>query len=491
MKRKAVIPCILTMCLVLTSCGSEDSSDVEQEQEQEQLQTEQTSEGLTPVETMTVSKSNLTNNSVYSGKVEPSQSVDVSSKTGGKVESTNFEVGDQVQQGDVMFTVDQQATEDQIKNLESQLEIANQSVIAAQNNLDTVKGGQYQNQIQQLESSIETANKQVENSQIALQNAELAQKNAQLALDNANNTLSNAQTSYDNAKILYDAGIINKNEYDKAELALKQAQFGVEQAQSGVEQADLAYNQAVIGYDQAVASLDTAQSTLDLNEGQLVEDNVTKASIALDQAIASRDAIQVQLDIAQESLQDSYVTAPISGVVSNKNVKEGQMTSSQAPAYSIVNTSKVNVAEQMINKISMGQTLDVYVKAVKNEPFTGTIVEISPVADTSGTYPVKVEIDNDDNFLKPGMFAEVYFPKESTKDTIVIPRDAVMNDGNIDYVYVVNNGVAEMVEVTTGIDDGVNIEITSGLKVGDEVITKGQTYVINGAKVNVVSGGNK
>lgn len=87
--------------------------------------------------------------------------------------------------------------------------------------------------------------------------------------------------------------------------------------------------------------------------------------------------------------------------------------------------------------------------------------------------------------MKPGMLAEVRFITDSSSNTMILPRDAVITkDGEV-YVYVVENNIAKKVPVETGIESGENIEIISGLTTDMQVVVKGQTYITDGEEVNV------
>ena len=102
-------------------------------------------------------------------------------------------------------------------------------------------------------------------------------------------------------------------------------------------------------------------------------------------------------------------------------------------------------------------------------------------------YTVKIELPNEEGFIKAGMMAEVNFTAEKAEDTIVLPRNAVITKEDETYVYVVENGAAKKVPVELGIEAADTIEITKGLKDGDDVVTKGQTYISDGEEVNVVN----
>ena len=86
------------------------------------------------------------------------------------------------------------------------------------------------------------------------------------------------------------------------------------------------------------------------------------------------------------------------------------------------------------------------------------------------------------------MFAEVRFVKNRSTDSIVIDKNAVLIDSTSEYVFIIEDGKARRVDVTTGIDNGTEVEILSGLTAGMEVVTNGSSYLNNGDSVRIVTG---
>ncbi len=430
-----------------------------------------------PVEVTTVSKTSIKDEIVYAGRISPSESVNVISKMAGKVSETLFDVGDVVNEGDILFRLDEADVRNQIKQLETQLDVAQLGVRAAQSGYVSATGGQYESQVMQLEGSIDNSKKQLESAEIGL-------KNAEVTLENAKKQLENAENSFNNAKILFEAGALSKSDFDKAEL-------GYTQAKSGKEQAELAINQATVAYSQAELGLSKAQESYDLTVSKISGENADKAGVGVSQAKASENSVAVQLQIAYETLNDASVKAPISGVISAKTAKAGEFTSTQAPAFQIVTTNTVNVdvkvSEIIINKLNVSDKVEVYIKSIGNTPFIGTIKTVSPAADQTNMFPVKIELSNEQGLIKAGMFAEVRFVNESSDDAIVVPRNVVLSDETSKYVYVNDNGIAKRVNVTTGIDNGEMIEVTSGIDSTSQVVVVGQSYLTDGDSVNVVS----
>lgn len=357
MKKKILIA--LTMCMALgTACGKEKAEE------------EKT---LRSVEVMTVGKGDIASEFAYTGKAAASRQVSIVPTIPGKVTSFNFDVGDKVSKGAVLFTVD---TTD-LNN--------------------------------------------------SLRGAEAGYNVAKLARDNAKNT-------YESNKLLFDEEIISEAEF----------------------------NQIKYAYEVAEAQLASTQ---------------------------------VQLDNLKKSIGDCTVTSPLSGVIATRGVEIGSFASSAAPAYTVMDLSvvkvEVGVSEQVLNTIKIGDKVDVTMTAVSELPLEGTVSTISPAAGQTGMYTVKIELNNAKGLIKAGMMAEVNFTADSADDTIVLPRNAVITKEDETYVYVVENGAAKKVAVELGIEAADTIEITKGLKDGDAVITKGQTYVSDGEEVNVVSADGK
>jgi RND family efflux transporter MFP subunit len=490
MKYKTIVPLIF-LSFFIVGCGS----DVEEEVQVRRV----------PVEVTSAYESSISNETSFSGTIIPSDSVSVFTEVPGRVVNTHFEVGDYVNAGQTMVNLDQGTVLDQIRVLESQVRIAEQSIAMAQNTAMSITGGQFENQIQQLEGGVTAAQTQISSAELAMQNADLtatnaefAKENANLALTNATNAKENVQTNFDNTTILFNAGLVSRNDFESMQLALTQAQASVEQAQIAYGQATVAHSQATIAqnqtkvsHNQALESLENAQGTLNITGQTVAQENVTQANLALNQAKASRDAAQVQLDIARSSLDNMSIQAPMSGVVATSSVREGEFASPQIPVYTIINTQqvkvRVNVSQTIVNNLYMGKEVYVYVDAVSNQPFVGTIVEISPGADQSATFPIEIQLENPDALLRPGMFAEVTFNREAAQNSIVVPRNTVLRDNQGEFVYINKDSVAVRVDVTTGIDNGMYIEILSGVSVGDEIVTTGQTFVTNGEEINVTN----
>ena len=103
-------------------------------------------------------------------------------------------------------------------------------------------------------------------------------------------------------------------------------------------------------------------------------------------------------------------------------------------------------------------------------------------------YTVTLSVPAEVGGLMAGMFADVTFRTDTSANTIVVPTEAILTSGDVQYVYVVEDGVARYVEVTTGLTGNGVTEVTSGLTAGEQLVTVGQSYLSDGDAVRVVSG---
>ena len=283
------------------------------------------------------------------------------------------------------------------------------------------------------------------------------------------------------------------------------------------------YNAASISYASAAQSY-ADQSKVFAEQISLYQDNlnnlkalyeigaasqaeIDQAQLQLQSAIATRNATLAQLEAGMESYQSSLeqlntalehvdgsgnVVAPMSGVLASLNVTENSFTSTSAPVAVIDDPTQmrvtVMVSETLVPKLSIGDPVEVSVSAL-GKTFTGTIRSVDQAANMqTKLYTVTVTVPGDTAGLLSGMFADVTFRTDYNDNTVVIPTEAILTSGDTQYVYVVEDGAAKYVEVTTGITGSGVTQITSGLTAGEQLVTVGQSYLSDGAAVRVVSG---
>lgn len=496
-KRFIAISMLMCFSVALSGCKSNEAADVS---------IQETTAAKTSVEIMKVTTGSIQNEYKYSGKVKPANEVNVLSTVAGKVTTVNYDVGDTVQKDDVLFTMDTTDIINNINTAKASLQQVEANINSAKTSVELVNGSGMQLQIEQAQSGLNNAKSAYDNAQLSLGNAELGVNNAKIAIENAKLNLdkaqlafNNAKTDFDNYKALYDAGALSqtaydqyKSAYDQSEIAYNQAKLASEQAQVSLNQAQLSYEQAQNAISQTEEAYSQAQNTYEITVNQMPSENKRKAEDALKVAEASRASILAQIASAEKTLNDATVKSPISGVVTACNVKEGTVLSQGASApFTIIDMSsvhiEVSVSEQIINTLHIGDSVDIKISAISDTSVKGKISTINPAANATGTYAVKIEIDNSNSQLKSGMFGEVYFAKEKSDNAIILPRSAIISNDEETYVMVEDNGIAKKVNVTLGVDNGTEVEVLSGLVENMNVITKGQSYLSDGDAVEVVS----
>jgi len=277
------------------------------------------------------------------------------------------------------------------------------------------------------------------------------------------------------------------------EASIRQAEAGVAMAEAGKKAHDIQLENARLGYERTQKLFDAgAASQQQLEAAKSAVEVLETGSIE-----ATLEQAQAGLMLAQTQLNHCTITSPISGVVGSVNLSLGDTASPTSPAATVSDTSRLEietlVSESEVSYIKNGSVVDVLVKAAGEKPFKGKVDSVSSVADPmKRNYTVKVVLDNPDNKIKSGMFAEVVISTVSKDDVLTVPLAAVVPRSGRQIVYTVDSkNRAREIDVETGLRDHKYIEIISGLKAGEQVITKGNTLVNNGTLVRVVSGGAK
>lgn len=387
------------------------------------------------VEVATAQNGAVETNYVYSGKTAPVETANVLSTTSGKVKKVNFDIGDSVKAGDILFEMNTEDYETNLKAQQASYAAAMANVSAAQTTLQTVNGATMQ---------------------IQIENARVAMENAKLAMDTS-------KVDYDNKSVLFEQGYLSQTDIDDAK--------------DKYTRAETTYNQA--------------QHTYELTKGQMIDENTQRAQDSLNAAQASANATAAQMETTKKSIRDAKVKSPINGVVTANTVTAETVLSTATVPFVISDTSKmivdVSVSEQIINSLANGQIVNVKIAAAGSDKLSGKIKTINPAANAKGTYDVEIEIENASGAIKSGMFAEVSFSKEKGYNSVVLNRDAIVSKNNEDYVFIEKDGIAVKTNVVMGIDDGKTVQILDGINVGDNVIVKGQSYLKDGDVIKVVA----
>lgn len=273
----------------------------------------------------------------------------------------------------------------------------------------------------------------------------------------------------------------------------------VQQAQGSYSSAETNVENCRIQYEDLLKTLEQTQKMLDIgassqNELDDIQSRVEQAKLQLESAEKNLEyTASASLANAQKQLSDTQVRAEISGVVSAVNIAEGS-TVGQGAAMTLVNTENLKVSfyvsEDVINSVGVGSKVYVTVDAASNEAIEAEVTGVSTSADSvTGLYSVEAKLPGGNDGLKPGMFANVRLVLEKQEGVIAVPVNTVVEKKGEKYVFSVDEkNTAHKVTVETGLKNDAYIEITSGLSVGDIVVTKGQDFLSDGSTVNITNG---
>lgn len=517
-KKSIVSIFVLSLVFCLTGCNSTENTE------------EATEDKRITVKVDTPKISSIENSGDFIGTVQSEEQVYVMSKLSGDVTETFFEVGDYVNEGDLLFTVDDTSAQIQLKQANASLSSANASLNTAKAGVNTANANvNYQTaSVTENFAKSDTTEKQL---QLSIDQAEVNFRNNEINIGTLDNTLTNLKDKLNDvndgidalkpqlegAKAEYAAALTaaqqdpnNTNLQDVAnakksilntyssnlseleaskqsiESSIKQSEASISTAKNSncliVEQADIArdqksdyqnYTRATIG-NGGLASLAQAQAGVVQAEAGVVQ---SKAGIT--QAQAAVDAAKLQLDYAN-------VTAPVSGIITSKGVTKNNMTSTGSVAYTIMSDGSkfvvFYVSEDIMRELQVGQSITV---EKNNEELEAVITENPQVADANtGLFMVKARVNGNEDLVS-GIKVKLNMTTKHADNVMTLPIDAVYHESEKSFVYTYVNGKANKVYVETGLYDDEKIEIISGITTDDQVITTWSSQLRNGSEVKV------
>ena len=329
------------------------------------------------------------------------------------------------------------------------------------------------------------------------------------------------QVSADNASTILIASAakctaVYKNAGDQAQAGEKICTLDLGSTLSGYNAARISYQAAVQSYQDQKSILDKqvsmaqdnvnntkalfeigAASQLEVDQAELNYENAVagrnSALSQLEAGIQNAKSGVEQLDTALDNVDaNGNVLAPQSGTLVTMNAVEGSYISNSMPLVAIDGADQMkvtaSVSEALVPKLTVGDKAEVSVSAA-DATFTATIRSVERAASMqTKLYTVVLTVPADVGGLMSGMFADVTFRTDTAENTIVVPTEAILTSNHVQYVFVVEDGAAKYVEVTTGLTGSGVTEVTSGLKGGERLVTVGQAYLADGDPVRIVGG---
>lgn len=449
---------LLGISLLITGCGT--SSESVQAAEQEP-----TPEPIVPVEVAAVETGDIAQVFNYTGNLEAKDELKVMPGAAGRVEAVLVEVGDHVNVGDPIATLERDV---------------------------------YILQLRQAQAGLTNAKLQLAKMEMGARPEEIAVAEAAVQLARA--ALDDVATVSDNERTTAAAGLAN------AQAALRQAQaeydkiawagnIGQMPQALALQQATTAYETALAGYNlqttpgdaqlaPLMAQVVQAELVLTMAKQPFREIDFEMARVGIEQAEAAVEMANLQLD-------EATIEAPFDGIIAELYITEGSSVGPAAPVALEVSDAvemPVGIEEARIGQIQTGQRAALRVEAYPDHDFPAEVSSISPTADkNSHTFKVTVTPIDVDRQLRSGMFANLSVLVDEKQNTLLVPVDAITEVDGQPAVYVVKDNIAKLRPVEVGLSNDGQVEILSGVEEGELVVVAGQGNLTDGTKVETVN----
>jgi RND family efflux transporter MFP subunit len=282
-------------------------------------------------------------------------------------------------------------------------------------------------------------------------------------------------------KIVKEEGSVVKEGDILALLDDTEIRNGYEQARIQLDQARLTRNEEESNFNRSKELKKT--DLISEQEFQTAEINFRKARLEYENKLENFKNLELQLSYTK-------IKSPVEGFVTERLIEVGSRVNPNQHAYTVEDFSpllvKVYVPTSDIVNLKKGMTAVISTDVLKGMVFTGKIKLINPRIDVqSGTVKVTVEVFDRDLRLKPGMFVEVKIMVSDKDDALVIPRKSIQFKDNRPYIFVFREMQVFFREIETGIAEGDNMEVLSGLEDGEAVVTVGVESLKDRMKVRV------
>ena len=493
-----------------------------------------------PVKVDTPQRGKIERKITYTGNLEADAMVNIFANIPGKLTMLNVNEGDRVNKGDVLAQTDARelhlalkqaqaalkAVEAQLSivkataqiKIEVQAETARASFDAAKAQLAqalALAQAQGTSQFKQATAAVTAAEANLKKAVKGARNQEIQQ--AKAAVSGAKAALDNARTNFERAQKLHKKEAISDHNFDNAKAqhdnAKAQHDSAVERlslVQEGLQPEDITAAEAQL--HQAQASLALARVTVEtedwktqitmaesqvrqaeanlLSASELVKTQIWKHDIAVVEA--QFDQANQQVNLAQKRLDDATITSPVNGIVVNLGLNLGDYAGSGPGGQPILTIVKMDVVKVVftipeidLGNVAVGTSVRI---STRQHHISGKINFVSPIVKPeTRTVTIKAEIPNPEYRLKPGMFVEVSIEFSTADDSLLLPRDAVLDIQNgVGHVFVATDGKARQQTVKVGPAWGEKISIFEGVVDSTPIVVRGHQQLVDGAEILVV-----
>jgi RND family efflux transporter MFP subunit len=416
----------------------------------------------------------------------PDHEAKISPLVPGRIREVFVKTGDVAQKGQVVATLDPGTTPGQVQQAEAAVQVAKETLTQARFNLTS--------QIQTQRTSVSAADLGVQAAKVALlklragsRPQEIIQAEANLA--SANAALENAEQNLTRSQTLFSQGILARKDFESAQQQQKTARAAVTTAEQGLSLAKQGNRPEDIRAGEV--ALSQAEDLLRAAKAQAIQNRskMQDVQIAAGQLAAAEGALR-SIQATSKALS---ITSPVAGVVVGRTVNAGETVDVTTAIATIVNLDEVrlllNVPAESISSVSPGQSVRFSTDAMPSIEREASVAVINRSVDpATNSVQIEARARNGDRSLRDDGFIKAEIVLKLRSDTVLVPAASVVElDGKPTVFLAGADKVAHAHEVKVGLKTTDQVEILSGIKPGDKVITTGAYELDDGSKIEVGS----
>ncbi|MCP4543466.1 MAG: efflux RND transporter periplasmic adaptor subunit [Chloroflexi bacterium] len=418
------------------------------------------------LETATVTRGDIVLIADGTGELVPAAELELTFRTGGVLDEVLVEIGDQVNKDDLLARLETDKLERVVAEADVELELARLD-------LADVREGASDADLDDAQAALRDA--QVELSLAYAAYEDVSDSNLDAIVDSRKADFDWWVGYYQSQKAEYEEGDLSQIDHDWAMAAMIAAEGRWDAA---INQARAEETQTWSRVTQAQNAVYQAEENLKLLESGPLTDTLVRAELDVDQALMAQEKALANLEKAQ-------LYASFDGVVMDVSATAGEQVGTNIPILTLADLQepllRFWVEETDMSSVVVGNPIHVIFEALPDDVFGGEIVRVDPVLVTvDGTSAVQVlgRLDLGDRTINllAGMTAEVEVVAAEARGAILVPVEALRETlpGNYAVFVVKPNGEPEMRAITIGLQDVINAEVLTGLKVG-ETVSVGET----------------
>jgi HlyD family secretion protein len=417
-----------------------------------------------PVTVATVERGPIAGTVTYTGSVVPYVEEDVFPRVTGRIVSMPVYPGDAVKEGQIVARLDDVELGSRVQEAQAGAAAAEANVAQMAADVTAARHG-----VTQMEREVRMAA-----AEIAAARAGVTQMERELVMVEADAEHQEHLIVRDEK--LYASGAISLQDLEATRAAVAGARAKVQGAQAKIGQMRAMLVAAEAKADAANAKLEQARA---------MEASAVRKRDAMVAMAGQSRAMQRTAEVVRDYVN---IRTPSGGYVVKRLVSPGVLVQPGMAILKIAQIDRVrlqaNVGERDLPSIKVGSTVRVTTAAREAEPLVARVTSVFPFVDQSGrTAVVEAVVDNPNRRFLPGQYVTMVFETGARPDAVSVPRSALARVGTLSRVWVVNDGVAEPREVTTGIASADRVEITRGLDGGERVVVSGYEGLYARARV--------